>query len=42
MNRQVKIVTTGGEELFYGKLSDVYDQVAKYHFMKIHKSYIVN
>lgn len=42
INRQVKIVTTGGEELFYGKLNDVYDQVAKYHFMQIHKSYIVN
>ncbi len=41
-NREVKMVTSDGEEIFYGKLDDVYDQVAKYHFMYIHKSYIVN
>lgn len=42
VNRQVKMVSTDGEELFYGKLDDVFAQVAKYHFMHIHKSYIVN
>ncbi|MDD4122623.1 MAG: LytTR family DNA-binding domain-containing protein [Eubacteriales bacterium] len=41
-NREVKIVTTEGEEIFYGKLSDIFKQVAKYHFMFIHKSYIIN
>lgn len=41
-NREVKMVTSEGEEIFYGKLAEVYDQVAKYHFMFIHKSYIVN
>ena len=41
-NREVKMVTSDGEEVFYGKLDDVYKQVAKYHFMYIHKSYIVN
>lgn len=41
-NREVKMVTTDGEDVFYGKLDDVYSQVAKYHFMYIHKSYIVN
>ena len=41
-NRAVKVVTIDGEEVFYGKLEDVYEQVAKYHFMYIHKSYIVN
>lgn len=41
-NREVKMVTNEGEEIFYGKLDDVFDQVAKYHFMYIHKSYIVN
>lgn len=41
-NREVKMVTTDGDEVFYGKLDDVYNQVAKYHFMYIHKSYIVN
>ena len=41
-NREVKIVTTEGEEIFYGKLNDVFKQVAKHHFMFIHKSYIIN
>jgi len=41
-NREVKMVTSDGEEIFYGKLDDVYTQVGKYHFMFIHKSYIVN
>lgn len=41
-NREVKMVTTEGEEVFYGKLDEVFNQVAKYHFMYIHKSYIVN
>ncbi len=41
-NREVKMVTNDGEEVFYGKLDDVYDQVGKHHFMYIHKSYIVN
>ena len=41
-NREVKIVSNEGEEIFYGKLDEVYEQVAKYHFMYVHKSYIVN
>lgn len=41
-NREVKMVTSDGEEIFYGKLDDVYNQIGKYHFMYIHKSYIVN
>lgn len=41
-NREVKMVTNEGEEIYYGKLEEVYEQVAKYHFMFIHKSYIVN
>ncbi|GAH16788.1 unnamed protein product, partial [marine sediment metagenome] len=41
-NREVKMVSNDGEEIFYGKLDDVFKQVAKYHFMYIHKSYIVN
>ena len=42
INREIKIVTITGEELFYGKLQEVFRQVAKYRFMNIHKSYIVN
>lgn len=41
-NREVRMVTTEGAELFYGKLDDIFTQVAKYQFMFIHKSYIVN
>ncbi len=41
-NREVKMVTTEGEEIFYGKLEEVFQQVAKYHFMYIHKSYAAN
>ncbi len=41
-NREVKIVSKDGEEIFYGKLDEVYEQVAKYHFMYVHKSYVVN
>jgi len=41
-NREVKMVTNEGEEVFYGKLDEVFNQVAKYHFMYIHKYYIVN
>ena len=42
VNREIKIVTTTGEELFYGKLQEVFRQVAKYRFITIHKSYIIN
>ncbi|MDK2943160.1 MAG: hypothetical protein PWP56_2673 [Acetobacterium sp.] len=42
VNREIKIVTTTGEELFYGKLQEVFRQVAKYRFINIHKSYIIN
>ncbi|MCR1898494.1 LytTR family DNA-binding domain-containing protein [Irregularibacter muris] len=42
LGREIKMVSTQGEELFYGKLKDVYHEVAKHHFLYIHKSYIVN
>ncbi|MPW26374.1 response regulator [Alkalibaculum sp. M08DMB] len=42
VDREIKIVSIKGEELFYGKLDDIFHQVEKYHFMNIHKSYIVN
>lgn len=40
--KEIKMVTHEGEEIFYGKLNDIYRQVAKYHFLYIHKSYVVN
>ncbi|HBV69038.1 MAG TPA: DNA-binding response regulator [Clostridiales bacterium] len=42
VNREIKMVTTGGEETFYGKLSEIYNQVQKYRFLSIHRSYVVN
>lgn len=42
MDREIRMVTTGGEERFYGKLEDVLTQLGKYQFMQIHKSYIVS
>ncbi|KNZ43473.1 LytR/AlgR family response regulator transcription factor [Acetobacterium bakii] len=42
VNREIKIVTITGEELFYGKLHEVFRQVTKYRFINIHKSYIIN
>lgn len=41
-DREVRMVTTTGEELFYGKLENIYNEVAKYQFVQIHKSYIIN
>lgn len=41
-NREVKMVTTEGEETFYAKIEEIYRQLAKYHFIFIHKSYVVN
>ncbi|MBC3798631.1 LytR/AlgR family response regulator transcription factor [Acetobacterium tundrae] len=42
VNREIKIVTPTEEEMFYGKLHDIFHQVAKHRFLNIHKSYIVN
>lgn len=41
-DREIRMVTTTGEELFYGKLEKIYNEVAKYQFVQIHKSYIIN
>lgn len=41
-NRQVKIITNKSVIKFYGSLEEVYREVEKYHFLYIHKSYVVN
>lgn len=41
-NREIKIVTTKGAELFYSSLSEVTLNVAKYQFLQIHRSYLIN
>ncbi|HHW69871.1 MAG TPA: response regulator transcription factor [Clostridiales bacterium] len=42
LDRKIKIVSTKGEEYFYGKISDIIQKVAKYQFIQIHRSYIIN
>lgn len=42
INKEVKIVLTTGEDIFYGKLQPIFEQVAKFEFLNIHKSYIIN
>lgn len=42
LNREIKMVTTKGEELFYSSLSEVMLNVAKYQFLQIHRSYLIN
>ncbi|MGO5073393.1 LytR/AlgR family response regulator transcription factor [Clostridium sporogenes] len=42
LNRKIKIVTTKGEDMFYGTIDEIFLQVAKYKFIRIHRSYIIN
>ena len=42
MGRKIRIHTTDGEYISYGRLKDIYDQLNMYRFIYIHKSYIVN
>lgn len=42
LNREIKMVTTKGEELFYSSLSEVILNVTKYQFIQIHRSYLIN
>lgn len=42
VSRQIKIVTINKEDYFYGKLSEIFVRLAKYKFIQIHRSYIVN
>lgn len=41
-NRKICIHTNSGIKEFYGKLSEVYEQLDKMQFIYIHKSYLVN
>ncbi|EJO5349284.1 response regulator transcription factor [Clostridium botulinum] len=41
-NRKIKIVTTKSEDVFYGTIDEILTEVAKYQFIRIHRSYIIN
>lgn len=41
-SREITIITTSGNEIFYGKLSEIYTQLKDYSFIQIHKSFLVN
>lgn len=40
--RETRIVTVNHEDIFYGVMQKIFEIVAKYQFIKIHRSYIVN
>lgn len=42
LNREVRIVMTDQEDLFYGNLEDILIRVSGYSFLKIHRSYLIN
>ncbi|MDK2962259.1 MAG: hypothetical protein PWP20_1385 [Eubacteriaceae bacterium] len=42
INREIRILTTRGDDIFYGKLKDLSPQLKDFQFMQIHKSYLVN
>lgn len=42
IDKEIKIVSVNNVDTFYGKIREVYQTVAKYHFIKIHRSYIIN
>lgn len=42
LGREIRIVTINNEDIFYGTIQQIFDEVGKYQFVKIHRSYIVN
>lgn len=41
-DKEIKIVTATQEDTFYGRIQEVFEAIARYQFIKIHRSYIVN
>lgn len=41
-DREMKIVTTTGESLFYGNMEETLLSLSRYRFLKIHRSYLIN
>mgnify|MGYP000931457881 CR=1 FL=1 len=42
LNREIKLVSTFGKDIFYGILEEIFCELEKYNFIQIHKSYIIN
>jgi DNA-binding LytR/AlgR family response regulator len=42
IDREIKLISTDGEDSFYGSIDVVFTEVKKYHFMRIHRSYLIN
>lgn len=42
IGREIIIVTTSGNDCYYGKLSEICTQLKDYSFIQIHKSFLVN
>ena len=42
INREIRIIANNVEDTFYGTIQEVIDEVAKYEFIRIHRSYVVN
>ena len=41
-NREIKMVTTKGEEFFYSSLNEIIANLANHQFQQIHRSYLIN
>lgn len=42
LEREIKIVSPRGEEVFYGKLDEITKKLENYYFLRIHRSYLIN
>lgn len=42
MDRQIRMVCTDGDIIFYGSLKEIMEQIGKYNFISCHKSYLIN
>jgi DNA-binding LytR/AlgR family response regulator len=42
VGRTMRIITPRGEDTFYSKMEDIILAVSKYHFLHMHRSYLVN
>lgn len=42
INREIRIITTNSEDNFYGSIQEIFEEVARYQFIRIHRSYLVN